>query len=475
MTRARQPTEGAHRVGVDFGTSNCLVAFAGPDGPGAIALEADKPTLPSVVHVPRMPPPAASLVGTPLDAYEAMQRQSLAEALALGAQARFGRAALAAAQDDPDGFFFRSPKSFLAADIDPVHRARFQRIVTLMLARLRECASEAAGESLTQACFGRPVNFGSGIGRDPQQANARALALLQAAAREAGWQEVIFEFEPVAAALDFERSLQRRQVALIVDAGGGTTDCTMALLGPDPHGRSRRARRRDPADDRTEDILASVGDRVGGNDVDTALAFAGLMPALGLGLRERSGLPVPPQPYSDAVDVFSVPAQAAFLRAGPAIAASCRRCDDAVARQVRRLETLRESGQSLWLVTRAESAKLALSERADAEVLVDLERIEPGLQTPVGADRLVRAIEPLRLAVERLIAEALTQAATTPEVVYLTGGSARAAVLQDAVRRLLPGVPVVMGDAFGSVVAGLAMRAERAFGPRPAGQVRPAR
>jgi len=472
VTRARQSSEGAHRVGVDFGTSNCLVAFSGPQGPRPIALEGDDATLPSVVQVPRMPPPAASLVGTPLDAYEAMQRQSLADALSLGARARFGRAALAAAQDDPDGFFFRSPKSFLAADIDPVHRARFQRIVSLMLAHLRECASEAAGRPITQACFGRPVNFGNGTGRDPQLANSRALALLEAAARDAGWQEILFEFEPVAAALDFERSLQRRQVALIVDIGGGTTDCTVALLGPAAGGEA--STRAHPVD-RADDILASVGDRVGGNDADTALAFAGLMPALGLGLHERSGLPVPPQPYSDAVDVFSVPAQAAFLRAGPAIAASCRRCDDAVARQVRRLETLRESGQSLWLVTRAESAKLALSERADAEVLVDLERIEPGLQTPVCADRLVRAIEALRLAVERLIAEALTQAATTPELVYLTGGSARAAVLQDAVRRLLPGVPVVMGDAFGSVVAGLAMRAERAFGPRPAGQVRPAR
>lgn len=472
MTRARQSSEGAHRVGVDFGTSNCLVAFAGPQGPRPIALEGDDATLPSVVQVPRMPPPAAGLVGTPLDAYEAMQRQSLADALALGARARFGRAALAAAQDDPDGFFFRSPKSFLAADIDPVHRARFQRIVSLMLAHLRECASEAAGRPITQACFGRPVNFGNGTGRDPQLANSRALSLLEAAARDAGWQEILFEFEPVAAALDFERSLQRRQVALIVDIGGGTTDCTVALLGPAAAGEA--SARSQPVD-RADDILASVGDRVGGNDADTALAFAGLMPALGLGLHERSGLPVPPQPYSEAVDVFSVPAQTAFQRAGAAIAATCRRCDETVARQVRRLETLRETGQTLWLVTRAEAAKLALSESAATQTVVALERIKAGLSTRVGAERLSRALEPLRLALERLITEALAQAGARPEVVYLTGGSARATVLQDAVRRLLPGVPMVMGDAYGSVVAGLAMRAERAFGPGPAARIRPAR
>jgi hypothetical chaperone protein len=199
------------------------------------------------------------------------------------------------------------------------------------------------------------------------------------------------------------------------------------------------------------------------------------MPALGLGLRERSGLPVPPQPYSDAVDVFSVPAQAAFLRAGAAIAATCRRCDDAVAHQVRRLETLRESGQTLWLVTRAEAAKRALSESADPQVTVALERIEPGLRASLGAERLPRALEPLRLALQRLISEALAQAGARPEVIYLTGGSARAEALQEAVGQLLPGVPMVMGDAYGSVVAGLAMRAERAFGPRPAGRIRPAR
>ncbi|HPU53033.1 MAG TPA: Hsp70 family protein, partial [Burkholderiaceae bacterium] len=294
-----RPSSPACYAGLDFGTSNCLIALWQDDAPHPVELEPGESTLPSLVYVARrlapIPQPSQAWLtqamaaartrgdrtgGGPQaeatiearvraqfareageHALEALQRQTLLEALQLGSPALFGREALASSLEDPDGFFFRSPKSFLAADIDAVYRARFERIVELMLRHLRERAEAAQGAPVTQACVGRPVHFGGGSPADQSRGDERALALLEAAARRAGFTDVVFEFEPVAAALDFERQLEQDRVVLIVDVGGGTTDCTMARLGP----------RRIAQASRAGDILAASGDRLGGNDVDTSL------------------------------------------------------------------------------------------------------------------------------------------------------------------------------------------------------------
>ena len=441
-------------VGLDFGTSNCLVALIVEGKPVPIELEPGDTTLPSLVYVPRMMPPPARGERTMDAALEAMNRQTLQEALQLGAQAQFGRQALSSSLEDPEGFFYRSPKSFLAADIDAVYRARFERIVEQMLAHLREQASVANRGEVTRACIGRPVHFGGGSPADQVRGDGRALALLESAARRAGFSDVRFEFEPVAAALDFERQLDRDRLVLIVDVGGGTTDCTMARLGP----------QRIAQDSREADILAASGDRVGGNDVDTSLTFTGLMPAMGRGADERSGLPVPLTPFADAADVFSIPAQNAFFRAGPAIEAIQRRCDPRVAALLERLETLRDTRQTLWLTMKSEQAKLALA-LANA-VPVTLDRLQAGLAVTVTAPQLAQAFRPLLAGMQRLIHEAITQAGSEPDMIYVTGGSARAPLVQQLLRERFAQQPLVMGDAYGSVVSGLAMQAERLFGRR---------
>lgn len=443
----------ADYAGLDFGTSNCLIASCHAGEPRLIELEAGETALPSLVYLPRtMAPIAQPGAAWMAQALEAMQTQTLQEALRNGAQPRFGRAALRSSLDDMDGFFFRSPKSFLAADIDEVYRSRFQRIVELMLAHLREQASIATGHEVVRACIGRPVHFGGGSPSDQARGDARALALLEAAARQAGFEDLSFEFEPVAAALDFERQLDQERLVLIVDVGGGTTDCTLARLGPK---RRRKA-------DRAADILAASGDRLGGNDVDTSLSFAGLMPAMGRGDTELSGLPVPATPFADAADVYSVPAQTAFFRAEKTLADMRRRCSPSVAARLQRLETLRETQQTLWLTMKAEQAKVDLAGLPAVDVVLD--RIEPGLAITIRQAQLELVFRPLLRGITRLMTEAVDQAGVRPDIVYMTGGSARAPLVQTVIRQLFPGTPLVMGDAYGSVVAGLAIQAERLFG-----------
>ena len=478
-------------AGLDFGTSNCLIALWRDGAPRLVELEPGESTLPSLVYVARrlapIPEPSRAWITQAMaaargrpgragavetdavlesrvrgqfareagdHALEALHKQTLQEALQLGSTPQFGRQALASSLEDPEGFFFRSPKSFLAADIDPGYRARFQRIVELMLTHLRERAEAVQGGPVTRACIGRPVHFGGGSPADQARGDERALALLEAAARRAGFSDIAFEFEPVAAALDFERQLDRDRLVLIVDVGGGTTDCTFARLGPERISQANRA----------GDILASSGERLGGNDVDTSLSFTGLMPAMGRGDTELSGLPVPLTPFADAADVFNVPAQNAFFRAERIIEGIRRRCAADVAHKLARLETLRQTQQTLWLTMKSEQAKVALAQADEAAVTLD--RIDEGLAVTVTRAQLSGAIRPLLLGIERLMLDAVRLAQAQPELIYVTGGSARSPLVQAVIRETFPGRPVVMGDAYGSVVSGLAMQAHRLYGRR---------
>ena len=64
-------------------------------------------------------------------------------------------------------------------------------------------------------------------------------ATLEAAARSVGFDEIAFQYEPIAAAFGYERALDRDELVLIGDFGGGTSDFCLARLGPGQRGADR--------------------------------------------------------------------------------------------------------------------------------------------------------------------------------------------------------------------------------------------
>src|SRR5690606_23202398 len=123
----------------------------------------------------------------------------------------------------------------------------------------------------TRVVMGRPVQF---VDDDPV-ADREAQGQLEAAVRAQGFSEIAFQFEPIAAALDYERQVTAERLALIVDLGGGTSDFTIIRVGPE---RARKV-------DRADDILATAGVHIGGTDFDRLLSMSRVMPELGLGSR----------------------------------------------------------------------------------------------------------------------------------------------------------------------------------------------
>ena len=103
------------------------------------------------------------------------------------------------------------------------------------------------------------------------------------AAQAVGFEEVSFQLEPIAAALDYERRLSAESTVLVVDVGGGTSDFTVVRLGP------KRIQQRN----RKEDVLATSGVHIGGTDFDHQLSLELVMPLLGYGHLGPQGREVP--------------------------------------------------------------------------------------------------------------------------------------------------------------------------------------
>lgn len=432
-------------AGFDYGTSHCAIGLIPPRQEGEAVridmapLEGNDPLIASTLYAPK----ADFELELGDDAVLDMAGQSFRDL-------RFGAAALAAYLNDPtEGYFVKSPKSFLGAPgLSERVKDRFISVVAAMMANVKRMADTAAGEPVRRVVIGRPVNFqGASGGAENQQ----ALTMLVAAAREAGFEQTAFLFEPMAAAFDYERSLSAEQLVLVVDIGGGTTDCSFIRVGPD-----RISRR-----DREPDVLGHTGERLGGNDYDQALALKALMPAFGMGGALTSGRPIANGYFVDAVSTNDVNAQQRFYgrQTGERFQEILR---EAVhPERFCRLARLREARGTYQLLRGAELGKIGLS--AADPVSVDLGFADRGLALNVSRCDLEQSAARLLEHLAGLVGDVRRQAGTTPDVVYLTGGMARSAVVRAHLERILNGVPLIDSDHFTSVTRGLALWADRIF------------
>ena len=413
--------------GLDFGTSNSTLGRIGAGGqPDLLALEGDSRTIPSVL-------------------FFGFEDDTL----------HFGRAAVAEYVSGADGRLMRSLKSVLGTALYgdttriKARRLGFGEIIGSFVGEVKRRAERALGDELTQVVMGRPVHFVD----DDKVADAEAQSQLEAAVRAQGFEDIAFQFEPIAAALDYERQVNSERLALIIDLGGGTSDFSVVRVSPERSGLA----------DRSSDILSTAGVHIGGTDFDRLLAMAKVMPELGLGSETRDGkrfLPV--APYVDLSTwhrinrLYDVKAQR-DLRSTIREAAEAERVETMV--------MLVEDRLGHRLVGRVEEAKIALSD-ADATDFVFPVR-DREISTRITADEFGAALADSIRRLEETIAETLKRAGVGPEAVdslILTGGSTLVPAVAGKLQGLFPGAEVVRTDVLGSVGLGLAIEAKRIFG-----------
>ncbi len=356
----------------------------------------------------------------------------------------FGSDAINQYLDGAVGDFVVSPKGFLGAELSPRYQGNFKEVVSRTLAYLRD----AVGTRLSAdglSVIGRPVHF---PGTESSNGDARAERTLLDAANAAGFPNVEFLFEPIAAALDYERTLQEDKTALVLDVGGGTTDCSMIVVGP-----SYRAR-----DDRTSSVLGSKGVRVGGKDLDFTLASAAVSPLLGYGTHLSDGRPFPRHYFQDALSM-SIPERTKFHSQQTTaeldeLARLARR-----KKEVRRLLRVQRERLGDYILWQTEQTKVKLSRSKRSSLRLD--RVERQLDVSVGREDYAKFAARIHGRLVGVVEEVLKQAGTRPDVVYLTGGMAQSPSLRGALQDHLGGSELVEGDYFGNVVSGLTTWAHR--------------
>ena len=448
-------------VGFDYGTANCSVAVMQDNTPRLLTMENGSTLLPSMLCAPTREAVSEWLyrhhnVAATDSETQALLRRAVSfnreEDIDVQPHSvQFGLASLRQYVEDPEEVWFvKSPKSFLGASgLKPQQIALFEDLVCAMMLHIRQQAETQLPTGIDQAVIGRPINF-QGLGGE--EANVQAQGILARAAKRAGFREVVFQYEPVAAGLDFEATLSEEKRVLVVDIGGGTTDCSLLLMGPQWHHRQ----------DRESSLLGHSGCRVGGNDLDIALAFKNLMPLLGMGGQTEKGIALPVLPWWNAVAINDVPAQSDFYSAANGRLLRDLVRDAREADKVARLLKVWQQRLSYRLVRASEESKIALSLASTTQAALPF--ISETLAADITAEGLEAAINQPLLRILEQVQLALDNSATVPEVIYLTGGSARSPVIKKALADALPGIPIAGGDDFGSVTAGLARWAQVVFG-----------
>ncbi|AXE93692.1 Hsp70 family protein [Paraburkholderia sp. DD10] len=411
---------------IDFGTSNSAVAV--PDG-AALKLapvEGAYSTLPTSVFF-----------NTDEDTRE------------------FGRAALAAYIDGFDGRLMRSMKSILGSplaenstELGDGSAIKYTEVIAIFLDHLKRSAEKSAGGPINRAVLGRPVFF---VDDDPR-ADQMAQQQLEAAARSVGLREIHFQYEPIAAAFDYESHLTAEGLVLVADIGGGTSDFSLVRVGPE---RMKRVERKD-------DVLAHHGVHVAGTDFDRRVELATILRELGYQALDPEGREIPNRVYFDLATWHLINTVYAPKRVGEL--ALMRHLFTEVKHHDRLMRVVeRRLGHAL--AAHAEEAKIGVA--AGGETVIDLDEVEDDLRLAFDEAQLIKAgQDETRRIVQaaRDTVQAAGIATRDVSAIYFTGGSTGLAFLSGALAAAFPDAKAVFGDRLASVATGLGIHARRLFG-----------
>jgi hypothetical chaperone protein len=374
----------------------------------------------------------------------------------VGGAVLIGRKAIGAYVEGVPGRLMRSLKSVLGTSlIEETTRlgrqqTSFRDVIAYFVGAVKRRAEQSIDRPLRYVVHGRPVHF---VDNDPD-ADRKAEQILRDIAREVGFDEVTFQFEPIAAALEYERQISAEEIALIADIGGGTSDFSIVRLGPKRHGKI----------DRSADILANDGVRIGGTDFDRQLSLGIIMPQFGFGsAMKRPGLDVPSSYFHDLATWSNI-----NRMYEPRVSADIRQVRREAQEPVLldRLLRVVDEQRGHTLAMDVEEAKIALSDVRRAKISLDW--VAAGLSAAISRPDLVNHTKQLASRIGVRVKICLEQAHLTAsqiDAVFLTGGSVRLAHVRKAITKAVPSARIVEGDSFGAVGRGLTLEALHRYGP----------
>jgi hypothetical chaperone protein len=253
MQMTTDPTDA---VGIDFGTTNSSVALATGDARVKLVTfpfgGTETPSFRSVLYLEQMKSAIGARRIHSLTGPAAIEHYLYAE---------------------EKGRLIQSLKSHLPSRMLTGtevfgRRHKLEDLISRMLKDLRKSAEAQLGRPIRSAMVGRPVHF---VGAETKEDDDFAVSRLREAFLLAGFEQVDFELEPIAAAYAYESTLNRDELILIGDFGGGTSDFSLLRVGPGVRRRGRTP----------EDLLGNSGVGLAGDSFDARIVRKLVSPALG--------------------------------------------------------------------------------------------------------------------------------------------------------------------------------------------------
>jgi hypothetical chaperone protein len=422
-------------IGLDFGTTNSALAIAGPRRSVMTAPFAGQTTFRSILY------------------FEADESASKDPARIVAGPAAIESYLNARAP----GRLVQSAKSYLASRLFNKTQIfggtyMLEDLIGIMLRELRRAAEAQLGDLGSALVVGRPVHF-SGATEDGE--DEFALTRLRVALRKAGFDQVHFIPEPVAAAYKYQATLEHEELVLIADFGGGTSDFSLVQLQPRTGNRNEST------------VIGSDGVGIAGDTFDSKLVRHLVAPLLGLGSEYRSPfgkiLPMPLWLYEHLERWHYL----SFLKTRKNMETlNTLRFQALEPQRIAALMELVENDLGYRLYQAIEQTKCNLSGAPASEFL--FKEISATIAESVARNQFEQWIDPEIRAIERCIERLLQRCnvkAREVGAIFTTGGSS----FVPAIRRIFAekfgaDKPLKAGQEFTSVAMGLAIKAAEIFG-----------
>jgi hypothetical chaperone protein len=421
---------GTH-VGIDFGTTNSSVARLSASGIEFVRFSNASLSSRSILYLEKSPRGVLSSSG--------------ACAIERYLEAHRG--------EDRPGRLIQSLKSYLPSRTltgTEVFRRHYtlEDLISRVLADLRVQAECQFGTPIRSATVGRPVRF---VGAETAEDEAFALSRLRAAFMRAGFEQVNFELEPLAAAAAYQTTLVRDETVLIGDFGGGTSDFSLLKLGTNGERK----------------VLGNAGLGFAGDAFDARIVRKLISPELGLDTLARGTHSVPAVPawiYANLERWHFL----SFLRTRNVLeilsSAQKRALEP---EKIAALRALIDEDLGYQLHQAVQRTKLALSSNEHAQfVFAGPEAGTLDLRVSFSRERFEQWISPELSQIAAAVDGLLTSASASPsdvDRVFLTGGTSFVPAVRRIFETRFPN-RILAGDEFTSVAQGLArMGAQHEF------------
>lgn len=411
--------------GLDFGTSNSTIGVGNQHNIHMVALDGDNSILRSAIF---------------LDEEER--------------QIYFGQSAIEQYIEGSEGRLMTSIKSVLGSSLmDQKTRVfnamqSYSDVLGYFIKHMKDKAETSIGDQIDSVVLGRPVRFNDRDDKTDQLAEDT----LRDIATQQGFKHIEFQFEPIAAAMAYEQTVKKEEIALIVDIGGGTSDFTLIKINPE-------------LADTPSEILATAGIHIGGTNLDKQLSYHTVMPHLGLHttLHTISGtdIEIPRSYYNDLCTWHKINllySRESLIQIKTALNAANDK------RLTNRLISVLENRDGHRILENVENAKKQLSTQDKS--VIPLEFIESALQIELVKRDFERIIDNdlqnIYHGIEGLLKDAEIHGDEV-NAIFFTGGTSQIGKIQNDIMNRFKNAKKVTGNIFASVGYGLAQDAIKRF------------